>query len=179
MEHKYLIDSIKEERENFPDSNIAVLYRNNISGLTLIDNFEKAGIPFNIKDKRSYLDHYVIEDVLNILKFSLDTTDVSLYEQIYYKLNAYLRKDYLSHLSYMDSSMTVFDSLLEIPYLKEYQVDRILQLKHSFKRLSSLPLDRAIAVSYTHLDVYKRQFQNLKFITDTSYSSNFPKFVLS
>lgn len=144
VEHKYLIDSIKEERLNYPDSNIAVLYRNNISGLTLIDNFEKAGIPFSIKDKRTYLDHYVIEDILNILKFSLDTTDVSLYEQIYYKLNAYLRKDYLNHLSYMDSSMTVFDSLLEIPYLKEYQIDRIFQLKHSFKRLSKLPLDRAI-----------------------------------
>ena len=143
-EHKYLIKSIKEEQESEPDSSIAVLFRNNISSLTLIDTFTKAGIRFNIRDKRNFLDHYVIDDMLNILKFALDTTDTSLYEQIYYKLNAYLRKDYLGHLNYMDSSMTVFDSLLEIPHLKDYQIDRILQLKHAFARIPELNLPRAI-----------------------------------
>ncbi|MDO5718433.1 MAG: ATP-dependent helicase [Tissierellia bacterium] len=140
-EHRYLIKNIKRDIDE--EKEVAVLYRNNISAMTLMDSFQKAGIPFYVKDKRNYLSHFVIKDILNILKLSKDTSDIDLYESVYYKLGAYLRKDYLNHLQY-DSSISVFDSLLEIPGLKDFQIDRILQLKHSFKRLAKLNIDRGI-----------------------------------
>lgn len=143
VEVGYLVDSIKKDLSQGLE--VAVLYRNNISGLALMDQLKEEGVSFYNRDtSKAYLAHFVIEDILNILKLAEDPTDVELYEKVYYKLNSYLKKDYLKYLKNLDSRTTVFDGLLEIPGLKDYQVDRIIDLGRSFDALKKIPLPRAI-----------------------------------
>ncbi len=146
----YLVDRVKKELIEDPSREIAILYRNNISSLPIMDTFLREGISFYNKDnRRSYLSHFVVEDILNILKLAQDMTDPSLYEKVYYKLNSYLRKDYLNYLGQMGAGETVFDAILEFPQLKDYQVDKILDLKNSFNSMKTMKIERAIS----HIDL--------------------------
>ncbi|MDO5688855.1 MAG: ATP-dependent helicase [Tissierellia bacterium] len=140
----YLVERMKQERKD-PQRKIAILYRNNVSGMALFGAFEAAGIPYYLRDaKRTYLSHFVLEDILNLLFFARDPSDLELFEKIYYKLNAFLKKDYLGFLRSTNYAENIFDRLLEIPYLKEYQIERILRLKHSFQFLAKLSIPDAI-----------------------------------
>lgn len=142
-EHSYLIEEIKKNLEE--DKSIAVLYRNNISGLALMDLLKENNISYFNRDKsKAYLSHFIIEDILNILKLAEDPSDINAYEKIYYKLNAYLKKDYLSHLRYMSGSMTIFDGLLDIPNLKDFQKENIINLSYDFKAIGKLKIPKAI-----------------------------------
>ena len=71
----------------------AVLSRDNESLIPLIDLFERQKIPFTLKrSDTSFFTSRVVTDIRNIIAYAQDPTDVSLFLQIYYKLNTYLSK---------------------------------------------------------------------------------------
>lgn len=138
---KYLSKKIQEDKNN----ETAILYRNNVSALALMSTFIGDGIEFYNKDrKRTYLSHFVVEDILNIIKLSEDMTDPKLYESVYYKLNSYLKKSYLNYAYQTGVNESVFDAILESPDLKDFQVNRILELKDSFLALKKMDMDKKI-----------------------------------
>lgn len=142
-EHSYLVEKIKENLQE--DKTVAVLYRNNISGLALMDLLKENNIAYYNRDKsKAYLSHFIITDILNILRLAEDPSDIASYEKIYYKLNAYLKKDFLSYLRNLSGSMTVFDGLLQIPGLKDFQKENIINLSYDFKAIAKLDLPKAI-----------------------------------
>lgn len=143
-QYDYLVDRIREDLDQA--KTVGVLYRNNISGLGLMDSLKEADLPyFNRDHSKAYLAHFVIEDMVNILKLAHDPSDVGLYEQVYYKLNAYLKKSYLPYLRNLPGSMTVFDGLLDIPGLKDYQKEKIIDLAYDFRTVKELDLPKAIS----------------------------------
>lgn len=98
-QHLYVLDKIKKIAEKAPDSTAAVLYRNNLTSVPLVDLLDRNGIPFKLKEaKMSFFHHWVVLDVTAILQFSLNQTDAEALKQFYYKINRYLSKTSLNML---------------------------------------------------------------------------------
>ncbi len=62
-EYKYLMEELKE-MDNYID--IAILYRNNISAIGVIEYLERNNIPFYIKDTNAkFFNHWILQDIIN------------------------------------------------------------------------------------------------------------------
>ena len=71
----------------------AVLFRNNDSALPLIERFEAAGISYNCRSFEDlFFTHRVVNDIVDCLRFSLDSKDTECFLRIYCKLGACISK---------------------------------------------------------------------------------------
>ncbi|KAA9008655.1 ATP-dependent helicase [Paenibacillus spiritus] len=120
----------------------AVLYRNNDSAVALVNAFDRAGIPFRMKDTDSgFFRHWVVEDILNFMRFSFAPHRADLLERIHLRLNAYITRKQMAVLSEIPtpSGASVFDTLLEQVELADYQPKRIEECRRAFARMSGMP----------------------------------------
>lgn len=144
--NQYLLNSI------LADENIetAVLYRNNISGLPLINLFEKENISFNIRGKNTNLfNHWLINDIKAFFNVILINQDLDSFERIYYKLNSYISKNMISYLKLNIRGQSVFDCLIQNPSLKKFQSDTFRNLKEIFIKAKELtPLEIMNTIKY-------------------------------
>ncbi|WP_130868261.1 ATP-dependent helicase [Intestinimonas massiliensis (ex Afouda et al. 2020)] len=70
-------------------SETAVLYRDNDSALPLIDQLDRAGIPYRCRQVESlFFTCRVVRDITDIIRYALDQAEVGLFLNIYYKLGA-------------------------------------------------------------------------------------------
>lgn len=130
----YLVDKIMQS-ENYVDT--AILYRNNLSSIVLVNAFDKENIPFYMKDTNNrFFEHWIVEDVLNFMRLAYDDTRVTTLEKIFSKFNGYISKIQLEKLKREASKRSVFDRLSENPYLKDYQVKNLNNIKGYFKDIT-------------------------------------------
>ena len=81
LEDQY--DYICREILENPGRDYAVLYRNNISAIGLVNSLNKEGIDFFIKDRNlRFFKHWILEDIHNFLLFAEDTSNMEVYEKI-------------------------------------------------------------------------------------------------
>jgi DNA helicase-2/ATP-dependent DNA helicase PcrA len=138
---RHVIDQVSSA-ENLRE--VAILYRNNSSSITLIDELEHRGIPFYIKDSdNKFFSHWVVEDILNFMRMSYNDKFPMLLETIYTKFNGYISKTQIEYLKRLDNKRSVFDNLLEMK-LEVYQVKQLKKCKEIFKEINSLRPDQAI-----------------------------------
>ena len=72
----------------------AVLYRDNESALPLIDLLERKGIPYRVRNGDfTFFTSRVVTDVTNVLRLALDPYNTELFMKVYFKMQAYLRKN--------------------------------------------------------------------------------------
>lgn len=122
----------------------AILYRNNLSAIGLVEFLERKNISFNIKDqKNKFFSHFIVRDIIDILKFAEDLSNIDLYQRFYYKLEGYISK---RHIAYMKSrgGSNIFDCLFKFPDLPDYYLEKIGKLNRDFKKLKRLNLSEAI-----------------------------------
>lgn len=87
---KYLVQEIQKV-ENLAE--VAILYRNNSSSIPLMNEFDRAGIPFYMKDADNrFFSHWVVEDILNFMRMTFTDKRPDILEKIHMKLNAYITK---------------------------------------------------------------------------------------
>lgn len=138
----YLVNKLKED-ENLKET--AILFRNNISSIPLVDRLIKENIPFYIKDSvPSFFNSWVIKDILSFFKLAFDLTDIDAFEKIYYKMKSYVRKDDLNILYNRKIKESVFRTLCsnENYFSSAY---RLKSFEEKFIKLSSLSGDEAIS----------------------------------
>ena len=141
-QYEYLVGELKKYNDY---SNTAILYRNNISALGLIEYLAKNDIPFYIRDKKiNYYNQWIVKDIIEFLKLAYDDTAIQAFENIYYKMRGFTFKKYVSFAKTLDYNMSVFDRLLEYPGLSEDYVKLYNELKRDFKYLSKLKPKDAI-----------------------------------
>ncbi|MFD1708166.1 ATP-dependent helicase [Siminovitchia sediminis] len=141
---KYLVKEMKDE-ENWSD--IAVLYRNHSSSISLINTFERAGIPFIVKDADSrFFSHWVVRDILNFMRMTYTDKRPEILEKIFTKLNGYITKKQMIALKRIRNNESVFDNLIDYVQLKDYQVDKLLECKETFRQMKGMPPLHAIHV---------------------------------
>ncbi|HZG86234.1 ATP-dependent helicase [Paenibacillus sp.] len=141
---KYLVQAIQEIGQL---SEVAVLYRNNSSSISLMNEFDRAGIPFYMKDadNRFFL-HWVVEDILNFMRMTFTDKRPDLLEKIHLKMNGYISKQQMASLKEIDNNESVFDNLLNHVPLQEYQVKLLQACKETFGQMKGMPPRHAIRV---------------------------------
>lgn len=140
----YLIKKI-ETQTNYAE--IAVLYRVNQSSILMMHMFDKQKIPFYMKDHEiKFFRHWVLKDVLNIIKFAYNPNDLELFKTISTKLNLFLsRNHWLFIESHKEKGIL---KALQSPTLemKDYQRNRIELLDRLMKGMKSNTATMAIQV---------------------------------
>jgi DNA helicase II / ATP-dependent DNA helicase PcrA len=144
---KYLVEKMAEV-ENFKD--VAVLFRNNSAAITIINEFDRAGIPFYIKDHDiRFFSHWVVKDVLNFMRLSFNDKRCDIFENIYTKLNLFISKNQIAQIKQVHNNQSVFDNLLTLSKLNDFQVILINNCQNIFKMMKGItPLQAIRMIRY-------------------------------
>lgn len=144
VQAKYLVEKI-HKIDNL--SEVAVLYRNNSSSIPLMNEFERAGIPFYMKDADNrFFSHWVVEDILNFMRMTFTDKRPDILEKIHLKLNGYISKQQMATLKEINNNKSVFDNLLNHVKLEDYQVRLLTASKETFLQMRGMPPLHAIRV---------------------------------
>lgn len=136
---------VKRIFEINPNETIGVLYRNNISSLYVAEMLKNNDIDFFVKENKfDFYSNRILNDVKNILLFSEDTTDLEVFKRIYFKLNAYIKKDFIAKLEYKPYNQCVLDSLLDLDELNNFYLNKFTSLRNDFKRLKRMKMEDKI-----------------------------------
>lgn len=140
-QNKIIIDSIKNIGIS---SNIAVVYRNNDSAISLVNALETEGIPYSIKENSTtFFTHFIVNDIINFMKVALNFKDIKAFQKIYYKMKYYVNKQMVEyvHQNFKDD---IFETLLTNIELKSRNIIEIINMQNDFIKLKSLPPFAAI-----------------------------------
>ena len=145
----------------------AVLYRNNLSVITLVDELDRGGVPFYIRDskKERFFSHWVVTDILNFLRFSYSDQSVAVLDKIKSKFETYISKAQIEYLRGIKIDRSIFEILSEQQEGKSRQ-SGYLTLKEQFKSLNKLSPSKAIGYIRNELGydkVIERICKNLGF----------------
>ena len=136
---------VKRISEINPNETIGVLYRNNISSLYIAGILKNNDIDFFVKENKfDFYSNRILNDVKNILLFSEDTTDLEVFKRIYFKLNAYIKKDFITKLEYKPYNQCVLESLLDLDELNDFYLNKFTSLRNDFKRLKRMKMEDKI-----------------------------------
>ena len=142
MQAAYLAKVIEDTQNT---GNIAILYRNNTSAIPLLDAFDRAGIPFYMKDSSiRFFTHWVVEDVLNFMRLAYNTKNTAIFEKLYRKMNGYITPKQMQAVMQMDGDECVFTKLLKVQGLKDYQPNYIKRLRQTYNSIQfekTMPTD--------------------------------------
>jgi len=138
---QYLIRQLKSI-DNLSET--AILYRNNISAIRLVECFDREGIPFYIRDfKKNFFSHWVVQDIFAFLDLAHNDTDIEALRRI--NKGLYISNRMLDYISKGNSSISVFDRLIDYPYFKHsFQKNDMIRLKWDFKTLARKSPKQAI-----------------------------------
>lgn len=136
----YVIEELKNKKTI---GHTAVLYRNNVSAINLIDHLDGANLAFYVRDSGyRFFGHWVIKDILNLMRFSYSDKNVGILETIYTKFNSYISKQQIEYLKNQDQTKSVFDHLAALPNLPAFRKKNFEEMKRQFKKLNVMnPLD--------------------------------------
>lgn len=135
----------EEIRKSDNHKEIAVLYRNNSSAIPLANELNRAGIEFYMKDiDTKFFRHWIIEDVLNFMRFSYSDKRVDILEKIHTKFNAYITKRQVQLLKQFQNGESVFDNLMTTNTVANYQERTIPKAKRTFERINKMNPQKAI-----------------------------------
>ena len=139
----YVINQLKNIQK-LDDS--AILFRKNISAISLVDILERNQIKFYIRDhKNCFFTHFAVNDMVNFLKVAINHYDMESFIKICYKTNAYISKPMIEHLS-NTATGNIINNLLSYGGLTPIQRVRIHDLKKHFNILGTK--SPAAAISY-------------------------------
>lgn len=140
-QYKYIIDEIK----NNDGGSSSILYRNNLSAIGLMEMLERNNMNFYIRDSNlKFFNHWVLSDIFNFLSFSLDESNLDLFEKFYYKMKGYISKKHINYARKLNSSAKVLDRILDYPGINNFYRSNLMELKLDFKRISKYSPEKAI-----------------------------------
>ncbi|MFZ5988585.1 MAG: ATP-dependent helicase [Bacillota bacterium] len=134
---KFIIEKVKEHSLDKSGKKLAVLYRNSLSSVPIADALDRSGINFNIKqNKLFFFSHWVVQDILSFLKFSLNQCDVDSFMRIYYKMSRYISKSMLEQALSIGYEDSIIDGILRGSEIKPFQRKSLEETRMDFKRLA-------------------------------------------
>ncbi|QQY80222.1 DNA helicase-2/ATP-dependent DNA helicase PcrA [Keratinibaculum paraultunense] len=167
-QYKYLLDDINSHKDY---ANTAILYRNNISAIGIIEYLDRDDLPFYMRDnKMNFFNHWIIDDILCFLKLAQNPTDIKAFENIYFKMKGFISKKQLNYIKTLNYNQSIFDRLLNCPGINSFYKENFLELKMDFKKLSKLPPSEGISYIEKNLkykDYLKESCIKSKYTIDT------------
>ncbi|MFR9277479.1 MAG: ATP-dependent helicase [Peptoniphilus senegalensis] len=151
---------------------IAVLYRNNLSSIGLVEYFERKNYDFNIKDKKTkFFSHFITRDILDILNFAEDLSNIDLYEKFYFKLDGYISKKHIDYLK-RNRGKNIFNILKDYPSLPSYYHKNINKLLVDFRKIARSDVYEAINYIDKEMGYGKYLRENSKRFMETEATLN-------
>ena len=145
-ELEHIIKSIQES-DNYSDN--AVLYRNNLLSVPLVNELDKNNIPFYIREQDNrFFVHWVLKDILAFIRLAINVRDIHSFDRIKYKSNLYLNKEQIVQFQktfYSEDNKSVIDALLEIEGLEDYKKRNILNFGMNLEYLREGTKNEGIA----------------------------------
>ncbi|MDN7241939.1 ATP-dependent helicase [Planococcus sp. N028] len=132
---------LRKELQKLPSfGDVAILYRNNSSSTLLMSELDRLGIPFYMKDADNrFFSHWIVEDMLNFMRFSLKPERIDIYAKIASKTNTYWSGSQLKQLSRMKpTDKNAFDEINLNVTLKDYQIKILAEQKKWFEELKTM-----------------------------------------
>lgn len=142
-----------------PDTETAIIYRNNDSAIPLIDLFEKYGLSYNLKGKNSFFfTEKAVVDVMNIIRFSKRRNDADLFSQIYYKLDLFMTKNDLEVVLKDSLSIKSIPRTISARIFPKSDYRKVPwgRFEKTMDMLSKLPMDMAINFLTKDGGLYKK-----------------------
>ncbi|MBQ6067439.1 MAG: ATP-dependent helicase [Clostridia bacterium] len=118
-------------------SQTAVLYRDNESAVPLIDQLERAGIPYASKEKEyKFFSHRIVRDIRDILTFCLSPEDADAFERVAIRLGLYVKKEMI-HAAVIQAKRSGENALdlLSDAELNGYQLRNVRSLRTHFQKM--------------------------------------------
>lgn len=139
------MNKIKEHRVERPNTKIGVLYRSNLSSITLVDKFNRESVPFKLKQNRVvFFQHWLVQDVLAFLKFSMNPCDSEAFSRIYLKINRYISKVMMENALNLGFKPSVLESIIKSNDLKTFQINKLHDVIREFKKLARMSPTQAL-----------------------------------
>lgn len=145
-QYQYILEDLKKS----PYKESAILYRNNLSSVGLVDYFSYHDVKFFLRDsKLKFFNHRILRDIFSFLRFSRNPKDINSFEEIFYKMKGYISRKQIEYAKINHTSADVLDRILSMPYLKDFYIDILNELKFDFRRLQKLkPIDAIDFIEY-------------------------------
>ncbi|MHB1654672.1 MAG: ATP-dependent helicase [Desulfitobacteriaceae bacterium] len=164
-QYEYLLQEVQKEKML---SQVAILFRNNISVICLALELDTGGIPFYVREsgKERFFRHWVVNDILNFLRFSYNDKSLGVFEKIWPKIDSPINKAQLEYLKGIAIDRSIFDILSEQTNLPSQRKKEYLSLKEKFRVLNSLTPQESIQYIRNDLNynqAVKRICDNLGF----------------
>ncbi|MEG2538469.1 MAG: ATP-dependent helicase [Clostridium sp.] len=137
----------------------AILYRNNISAVNIINELDKHSVDFYIRDNKiSLFSHWILEDIRAFFKLANNDGDIESFERVYFKTDSYISKDMINYIKEnQKEGKSVFDILLWGGFLEPYQEKNIINFRKNLKILR----DKNI---YFALDYLEQEMKYLDYL---------------
>ncbi|MEG0128074.1 MAG: ATP-dependent helicase [Clostridium sp.] len=137
----------------------AILYRNNISAVNIINELDKHSVDFYIRDNKiSLFSHWILEDIRAFFKLANNDSDIESFERVYFKTDSYISKDMINYIKEnQKEGKSVFDILLWGGFLEPYQEKNIINFRKNLKILR----DKNI---YFALDYLEQEMKYLDYL---------------
>ncbi len=117
-----------------------ILYRNNLSAIPLIDQLDRLGLEFNIRDRKMhFFNHWLLRDIKAFLNLSLLRQDLQSFEQVAFRINGYISRKALDYVKGNHRGRNVFDVLVEFPGAGPRQKSLWTNYNGLFERMGSVP----------------------------------------
>lgn len=153
-EYAYILENIDK------NENTGILFRNNISAISLISYLLENNIDFSINSKiMDFFESKIFLDMINIINFSNNFNNVEIFSEIYYKISSYLSKDDIEKLIYKPINENIFD-FFENSDIENFKKDALFNIEKKLKHLRKLDIDKKISFIYQSLS-YKNYIDML------------------
>lgn len=137
--------------ENLDNKKTGILFRNNISAISLSSYLLDKNIDFSINSNiLDFFESKIFTDMVNIINFSEDFDNVEIFSDIYYKISTYLSKDDIESLSHKAINENVFE-FYENRDIEDYKKDALFNIEKKLKHLRKLKLEKKISFIYKSL----------------------------
>lgn len=119
------------------DEKVAILYRNNYSGLPVAYALLENGYTFNIRENyASFFKHSVIKDVFSFITLSKNFKDVDTFVNVYYKIGVPITKKALQGIvSNVSNQRDIFASMYNVYKGNKYMLEHITRIRKSFRKI--------------------------------------------
>lgn len=158
--NEYLVKALDSK-----DHTSAILYRNKISALSIMDLLIRNNIEFSVKDAPvGELNHWLIKDLLAFFTLAMIPQDLESFERIAFKTNGYISREMVNYVKANQRGRDIFSVLVETPFLEDYQTRTQERLQDQFESLRRLrPFDAIhfIETELGYLDYLKRNSERL------------------
>lgn len=127
----------KNLEADLKEGTVAILFRNNLSLICPTQLVLEKGIDFESQARADrFFRHRVFQDIRAILRFSQDPWNLSVFKEIYYKLNAFIKKSFLEEISNADPSLPILDRVSALPQTQNhFYQEKLRKLKKTIDRM--------------------------------------------